>query len=108
MFELHPVRRDPEVRGERPLEPDRDVAQPERVMALIEQRLRHEAGGVREIDEPGARRADVRGQLGKLEHDRDGAERLRESSGSGGLLPDHVELERDRLVLVARLVAADP
>ena len=48
-----------------------------------------------------------RGQLGQLEHDGHRAQRLREAAGAGRLLPDAVELQRDGLVLVARLVAAD-
>ncbi len=112
VVETHVIERDaarlhPEHPRELPLEADRHVAQAARAVALVQQRLGDETRRVREIDEPGPRRADLRGQLGQLEHDRHRPQRLREPARAGGLLSDAVEAERDRLVAEARLVPAD-
>ena len=98
VLELHPLGLDPEALGEPPLEADRDVAQPDRPDLTVEQRLGHQAGRVREVDEPAPGRAAAPGELGELEHDRNGPQRLREPARPGGLLPDAPEPERDRLV----------
>jgi len=108
VFELHPVGRDAEVAREAPLEPDRHVAQPQRVVARVQQGLRDEAGRIGEVDEPRPRRADLGGELRELQDDGHGPQGFREPARAGGLLADHVELERDRLVGVAGLVPADP
>ena len=59
------------------LEPDRDVAEPDGAVAGVEQAARDDPDRVREVDDPGV----VGGQLahagGDLEHDRNGAQRLR-------------------------------
>ena len=107
VLELHPLGLDPEALGEPPLEADRDVAQPDRPDLAVEQRLGHQAGRVREVDEPAPGRAAPPGELGELEHDRNGPERLREPARPGGLLPDAPEPERDRLVEEPRGLAAD-
>ncbi len=77
-------------------------------MAVVQERLRHESGGVGEVDEPRAGSAAPRRLLGQLEDDRHGAERLRESSRAGGLLADETEPAGDRLVGQASGLAADP
>ena len=94
VLELHAVgRRRRSSDAKLPLESDRHVAQPERAMALIQQRLRHEPGRVREVDEPRPRRADARPlRSASSEHDGHGAQRLREPAGAGRLLPDAPEL----------------
>ena len=58
MLELDPLRLHPEPLGHAALEPDRHVAQPDRAMALVEQRLGDDPDRVGEVDEPcaGARR----------------------------------------------------
>src|SRR4051812_6479700 len=87
------------------LEADRDVAEADRAVAVVEQRARDDADGVREVDDPRVRRpAD---SLGDLEHDGDGAERLRETARARRLLPDAATGERERLVRQARRLAAD-
>ena len=108
VLQLHPLRVDPESLGETALEADRDVAQADRADVAIQQRLGHQAGGVGEIDEPAPRRAPARGELGELEHDRDGPKRLREPARAGGLLPDASEARADRLVEQPSRLAADP
>ena len=48
---------DAEALGQPPLQGDRHVAQAERPMAVVEERLGHDPDRVREVDDPGARRA---------------------------------------------------
>ncbi len=57
------------------------------------------------IQAPSAARS--RGALGDLEHDRDGAQRLRQAAGAGRLLADAAAGERHGLVREPRLLAAD-
>ena len=59
VVELHAARVDVEDLGEVALEPDRNVAQPDRPVPLVEQRLGDEPGRVREVDEPSSRRSRV-------------------------------------------------
>ena len=88
------------------LEDHRGTAEPDRLVALVEQRLRDDADGVREVDDPavGRERADA---LGDVEHDRHGAERLREPAEACRLLADAAALQGERLVDDARGLAAD-
>ncbi len=107
VVELDPLALDGEQPRELALEADRDVAEPHRSVPLIQERLRHHAGRIREVDEPGARGATARGELGELEHHRHGAEPFREPSGTGRLLTDAPEPERDGLVDEPGLIATD-
>ena len=77
-------------------------------MAGVEQRAGDDADRVGEVDDPGARRRALAHALGDLEHDRHGAQRLREAAGAGRLLPDAAAGERQRLVGEPRLLPADP
>ena len=67
----------------------------------IQQRLRHQAGRVGEVHEPRAGRAALGRLLGELQHHRHRPQRLGEPAGTGRLLADAPEPERDRLVPVA-------
>ena len=108
MIEGDPVGFDGEPFREPPLERDRHVAEADGPVAVVQERLRHEPGGIGEVDEPRARSATPRRLLGEFEHDRHRAERLRESSCARGLLADEPESSRDRLVGQARGLASDP
>ena len=92
MLELDPLRLHAEPLGEPALEADRDVAQPDRPMAVVEQRLGDDPDRVREVDDPGARRRAAGGPLGEVQDDRHGPERLGEAAGAGRLLADRAEL----------------
>ena len=107
MLELDPLGLDAEPRGEPALEADRDVAQPDRPVAVVEQRLGDDPDRVREVDDPGARRRAPVDLLGDVEDDRHGPERLREAAGAGRLLADRAEPRRQRLVDEAGRLAAD-
>ena len=108
VLELHLFGRHVVVRRESPLESDRDVAEPERPVAFVQQRLRHQAGRVGEIDEPGAGSAASSGLLRQLQDDGYRSERLREPAGTGRLLTDAPEPQGDRLVLEPRCLPAHP
>ena len=75
-------------------------------MPVVEQRARHDADRVREVDDPGVR--ELAHALGDLEHDGHGAQRLRETAGAGRLLADAAAGQRERLVGETRALAADP
>jgi hypothetical protein len=93
--------------GEAPLEADRDVAQPHRAVAAVEQRSCDDADRVREVDDPRLRRRQRSHALGDLEDDRDGPHRFGEAAGAGRLLSDAAARERRGLVAQARLLTAD-
>ena len=90
------------------LEPDGHVAQPDRTMPGIKERLRHDPDRVREINEPRIRGGVSRHVLGEIQDHRHRAKRLREAAGTGGLLANGPELERQRLVGPARRLSTDP
>ena len=100
-------RLDAEPAGEAALEADRDVAEADGAVAGVEQRAGDDADRVREVDDPGVGRGERSHAVGDLEHDRHGAQRLREASGAGRLLPDAAARERHRLVAETRLLPAD-
>jgi hypothetical protein len=90
-----------------PLEADRHVAQPDGpVPGLSSARVTMPTGLVKSTIQ--ASGAPAAGPLGDVEHDGDGAQRLREAAGPGRLLPDAAALERPGLVAVARRLPADP
>ena len=100
------VRLDAELTRPTALEADRDVAEPDRLVVVVEQRARDDADGVREVDDPGVVR-ELTNALRDLEDDGDGPERLREAAGACRLLADTAAGERRRLVAEARGLAAD-
>src|SRR5207245_3853657 len=75
VIQTHPVGLYAEPARELPLEPDRDVAQTDRAVTAVEQRLGHQARRIREVDEPGPRRRSLGRELRELEDDRDRSER---------------------------------
>jgi len=89
-----------------PLEADRHVAKADRTVPMIEQGARDDAHGVREVDDPRVRRGSH--ALGDVEHDRHGAERLREPAGARRLLADAAAGQREGLVGEPRLLPTDP
>ena len=102
------LRLEPEVLRERALEADRDVAEADGAVAGVEQRARDDPDRVREVDDPRVRGGELPHALGDLEHDRHGAQRLREAAGAGRLLADAAAGERHGLVREPRGLAADP
>ncbi len=75
-------------------------------MTLIEEGARDDPDRVREVDDPGVGKlADA---IGDLEHHRHGAQRLREPTGAGRLLPDAATRQRERLVAQPRVLSAYP
>ena len=107
LVDLDARRRDVEQLGHEALERDRDVAQPDRPVAGVEQGARHDADRVREVDDPRVRRRTLHDLLGDLEHDRHRAQRLREPAGARRLLTDAAARQRQRLVAQPRLLPAD-
>ena len=107
LVDEHPLRLDSEQRRDLPLEPDRDVAEPDRAVAGVEQAADDDADRVREVDDPGVGRCELACALRDLEHDRDGSQRLAEPAGAGRLLADAAAGERDRLVREPRRLPAD-
>ena len=89
------------------LKADRDVAEPDRAVAGVEQRAGDDPDRVREVDDPRVRRGALAHALGDLEHDGHRAHRLGEAAGAGRLLADAAARERHRLVREARRLAAD-
>ena len=108
MLQLDALGIDPEPLREVALEADRDVAQPDRAVPLVEQRLGDDADRVGEVQDPGPRRRSTGRLLGELEHDRHGAQRLRETACPGGLLTDGPERGRQCLVDEPGRLSTDP
>ena len=93
--------------GDRALEGDRHVAQPDGSISAINERLGHDPDRVGEVDDPGIRRAAAGRDVGQVEDDRYGAQRLGQAAGTGRLLADGAEADRDRLVQQPRRLPAD-
>jgi hypothetical protein len=107
VLEGDPLRLDPEVGGQAALEADGHVAQADGPVAGVEQGTGDDPDRVGEVHDPRSRGGAGCHQLGQLEHDRDGAQRLGEAAGAGGLLADAAELEREGLVHHPGPLAAD-
>ena len=103
-----PLRSDLEQPGDLALDADRDVAQADRAVARVEQRACDDPDGVREVDDPRIRLRERADPVGDLEHDGNGAHRLREPPGAGRFLADAPAGERDGLVPEPRRLPADP
>ena len=80
----------------RALEPDGDIAQADRLVPGLEQRPGDDADGVGEVDDPRVRAARFCTRVGDVEDHGDRPQRLRQTAGAGGLLPDAAALERAR------------
>ncbi len=81
---------------------------PMRPRVRVEERLRHDADRVGEVDDPGSRRRAPGRLLGDLQDDGDRPERLGEAARAGRLLAEDAEPVGQRLVDVPGLLAADP
>ena len=89
----------PSTRGEQALKPDRDIAEADRPMALVEQaRVTMPTGFVKSTIQRSGRRQ-LTHALGDLEHDGDRAHRLGKATGAGRLLADATAGERRGLVM---------
>ena len=108
LVDEQPGRSDAELGRDRALEVDRDVAEPDRAVAVVQQRARHDPHRVGEIDDPGVVGGALARTLGDLEHDGHGSHCLRQPAGAGRLLSDAAAGGRDRLVPEARRLPADP
>ena len=108
VVEREQVRGHPEQVGESPLEAHGDVAQPHGAVAGLEQRARHDADRVGEVDDPRVRLRVPTHRLGDVEHHRHGAQRLGEAAGPGRLLSEAAGVVRPRLVAVPCGLPADP
>ena len=108
LIDLHAARLDAEHPREAPLPADRDVAETDRLVPVIEQRPGDDSDRIREVDDPGAVGSAFPHAVGDPEHDRNRAQGLAETPGAGGLLPDAAAGERHGLVRQASLLPADP
>ena len=102
LVKLNPIRRLAQPLGHLTLDVDRHVAQPDGAVPGVQQRLGHHPHRIREVDDPRVRSRAATRQLGQLQDDRDGAQRLGESAGAGRLLPDGAEPQGERLVHQSR------
>ena len=93
VLQRHPLRLDPELRCEATLESNRHIAEADRPVSFVEQRLRHDADGVREVDHPRVFGAMPGRRLRDVEHDGHRAQRLGEAAGPRRLLADAAELK---------------
>ena len=91
VLELDPLRGHVEPCRKATLELDGHVAQPERPVAVVEERLGDDPDRVGEVDDPGVLGRPLRGELRELEHERHGPQRLGEPAGAGRLLADDPE-----------------
>jgi hypothetical protein len=106
MVELDALGLDVEDLREVALEDHCGAAQADGLVPVVEQRLRHDADWVREVDDPCVRGA-FACALGDLEDDRNRAQRFGEAAEACRLLPDAAAGDRNRLVDDARRLAAD-
>ncbi len=102
VVERHVGRVDAEPPGEQPLEADRDVAQPDGAVTVVEQGPGDDPDGIGEVDDPGVRCRPPRHRAGEVERHGDGAHRLGQAARTGRLLPHAAALEGERLVLGPR------
>ena len=107
LIDLHAARLDAEHPGEAPLPADRDIAETDRLMPVIEQRPCDDPNRIREVDDPGVVRRTFSYAVGDPEHDRNGAQGLAETTGAGRLLPDAAAGKWHGLIREASLLAAD-
>ena len=77
-------------------------------VARVEQCPGDDPDRVGEVDDPRGGQGPLPCSFGDVEHDRDGAERLGEPAGAGGLLADAAVLQRPGLVALPGRLAADP
>jgi hypothetical protein len=108
VVQLDLVGRHAEAGGKPTLEPDRNVAQAQRAVALVEERPGDDAHRVGEIDDPGVALRAFRNDFGDIQHDRHGPQRLGKATRAGRLLAEQAEPARQRLVDQPGLLTLDP
>ena len=101
------LRLDAQPAGPMPLEADRNIAEADRLVAVVEQGARDDSDGIREVHDPRVIR-ELAHALGDVEDDRHRAQRLREPASAGRLLADAAAEERRSLVAEPRRLAAHP
>jgi hypothetical protein len=106
VFEVDVGGGDAEEPGELPLEADRHVAQPDRLVPGLEKGAGDDPDRVGEVDDPGVR-VGAADAFGDVEDHRDRAQRLGEAARAGRLLADAAALQGPGLVLLAGGLAAD-
>src|SRR5205085_3003145 len=89
------------------LEGDRDVAETDSPVAVVDEGPRDDADRIREVDDPGVVDCPFADLLCDLEHDRHRAQGLCEAARARGLLADAAAGKRQRLVAKPGLLAAD-
>ena len=108
LVDEHLLRLDAEQARRVALEVDRDVAQPDGAVALVEQGAGHDPDRVGEVDDPGAVGRPLAHALGDLEHHRHRPQGLPETARAGGLLTDAPARKWERLVGEPSCLTADP
>ena len=107
VVEREPIGVDAETLRQTPLQRDGHVAEAQRTVALIGERLAHDADRVGEVDDPGAGSGPTANELRELEDDRHRSQRLGKSTGPGRLLADGAEAKGERLVEESRRLPSD-
>src|SRR5207245_3726538 len=108
VVQRHRLRCHAEHAGEPALEPDRDVAQPDRAVPGVEQGAGDDTDRVGEVDDPGAGSGQAGRPLRDVEYHGDGAQRLGEPTRPRGLLTHTTAVQRERLVRDTRLLTGYP
>ena len=108
VLDHHRVRVDPQIVPDPTLRPDGDVAQADRSVTVVEQRLGDDPDRIGEVDEPRARVGAGRRPLGQVEDHRHRSQGLGQSARADGLLAQAAEADRKRLVDPPRRLTADP
>ena len=108
MSEVHGFGWDVQPAGEQTLKPDRDVAEADGSVTMIEKGSSHDTHRVGEVDDPGVISCEAADLVCDVENDRHGAECLGESPRAGRLLTDTPASEWDGLVGVAGRLPPDP
>ena len=98
----------PSSRAKRPLVADRDVAETDGAVAVVEQRPGDDPDRIREVDDPGAVGSALAHAVGDLEHDRNRAQRLAETARRRSSPARCSRTRAARSRPKARLLPADP
>src|SRR5712692_3992725 len=107
LVDLHAAGLHAEHPREAALKADRDVAETDGLVAVVEQRPCDDPDRIRKVDDPGAVRGTFAHAVGNAEHDRNRPQRLAEPAGARGLLSDAAAGKGHRLIREASLLAAD-
>ena len=108
MIKRYPARLDAEQVPSSSLIADRNIAQPDRPVTVIQEGARDDAHRIREIDDPGVIGGEPGDPLGDLQDHRHGTECLRQPPSTGRLLADTATLQRQAFIDRARRLATNP